>query len=754
MGKGKIKKYSWEEKYLREEQLGSGGNASVYRVRNKVGEEYALKILDDKKDKIKTARFIDEIKVMKDNMDIPGVLPIIESNIEEFWYIMPVAKPIMEHLKECKNQIKEVKYAIEQLTETLVKMQERKIAHRDIKPGNLYYYENRYCFGDFGLVDFPEHAKNITDDRRNIGAKFTIAPEMMRYPSVADGLKADIYSMAKAIWMLLTKDELGFEGVYNYLDTSHGLRYREELMHEHLAELEQLLHEATSNAPDDRPTGKQFQLAIQKWLAISAEEESAQKSDWSFLAKLIFGHIVPKSVVWNDVDDMISILHLIISVPAYNHMLLPDTGGMDLRDVQKSQEKGWIDLVSDFGIRYRVKPKCLIFEGFEDEIEWNYFRLELCEEEKIFDKTEKDKLYETLVEDYPAHYVDATDSCYGVYDYESGRPLPENWQLIRRYTHGVFLFVMKYGLYNAISATYDGRHGDCANIEFRKYLKQLIKIEKLAKEKGLDPAMVLNDNRVSYNPFNQNSKETLKLKRNKTIKNKIAAEKFIQENIMQWKFPINEIEAKNREAKIYYFLSYRNDQVVLTNFLSKKEQYLGTDGSIHIASQSCEDRLMLVDKQEAIQLKDDMKQFVITKLTEAGFYGYEDTADIFSIELKKGQLRAQHLFTKDEIEREMRNADDRLGNVLVIDENGFVHVIPDTKEAKIFPVTMESWDARNNYVGKYSSLDSLEEAYLCALEGWLEYLKYGRHVYVDYTDLKDDKEILGEIKKMYSLDKK
>ena len=183
MGKGKIKKYSWEEKYLREEQLGSGGNASVYRVRNKVGEEYALKILDDKKDKIKTARFIDEIKVMKDNMDIPGVLPIIESNIEEFWYIMPVAKPIMEHLKECKNQIKEVKYAIEQLTETL----ERKIAHRDIKPGNLYYYENRYCFGDFGLVDFPEHAKNITDDRRNIGAKFTIAPEMMRYPSVADG---------------------------------------------------------------------------------------------------------------------------------------------------------------------------------------------------------------------------------------------------------------------------------------------------------------------------------------------------------------------------------------------------------------------------------------------------------------------------------------------------------------------------------------------------------------------------------------
>ena len=46
-------------------------------------------------------------------------------------------------------------------------MQKLHIAHRDIKPGNLYYYDKRYCIGDFGLVDFLEHVKDLTDAYRN-----------------------------------------------------------------------------------------------------------------------------------------------------------------------------------------------------------------------------------------------------------------------------------------------------------------------------------------------------------------------------------------------------------------------------------------------------------------------------------------------------------------------------------------------------------------------------------------------------------
>lgn len=58
-----------------------------------------------------------------------------------------------------------------------------------------------------------------------MGAVFTISPEMKRNPKEADGKKADVFSLAKTLWMFLTKDEKGFDGVYDYLDTNHSLRH-------------------------------------------------------------------------------------------------------------------------------------------------------------------------------------------------------------------------------------------------------------------------------------------------------------------------------------------------------------------------------------------------------------------------------------------------------------------------------------------------------------------------------------------------
>lgn len=492
MGKQKKTKYVWEEKYKEVCELGRGGNAIVLLVQNKERQKYAIKILEDKKDKVKTSRFIDEIKIMDKLRNISGVIPILESNTDEYWYVMPVAEPIMDHLEGCENRIGEIKRAVKQLTVTLFQMQKLHIAHRDIKPGNLYYYDKRYCIGDFGLVDFPEHVKDLTDAYRNMGAKFTIAPEMMRYPKEADGLKADIYSMAKSIWMLLTRDELGFEGVYNYLDESHGLRYRKELEGEHLAELEQLLHNATSNAPEDRPSIEEFQGEIKNWIKISNNEELAQESDWKFLAKLIFGNRIPKSSVWDNIDDIVFILNLISSIPAYNHMFLPVSGGMDLKKVWGSKEKGWINMQVEWGFVYRLKPKCLIFESFGDEIEWNYFRLELYEAVPILESTKNSEFYEYLTEDYEGHYIKDM----GLLD-KGG----EKYQ-VRRYVRGTFLIVMKYGLYNSISSAYDGRHGDCNNSEFRRYIETLIGISHKVKDAGGDPEQVLNNVKDFYkNPF-------------------------------------------------------------------------------------------------------------------------------------------------------------------------------------------------------------------------------------------------------------
>ena len=92
------------------------------------------------------------------------------------------------------------------------------------------------------------------------------------------------------------------------------------------------------------------------------------------------------------------------------------------------------------------------------------------------------------------------------------------------------------------------------------------------------------------------------------------------------------------------------------------------------------------------------------------------------------------MFTHDEIGEAMRQADDRAHNVLVIDEDGYAHVISDIYRASSYPVRHETWDAGNCYVGKYSTLRTLDDMYVQSLEGWYDYLTHGHSVHKDYID--------------------
>ena len=50
-----------------------------------------------------------------------------------------------------------------------------------------------------------------------------------------------------------------------------------------------------------------------------------------------------------------------------------------------------------------------------------------------------------------------------------------------------------------------------------------------------------------------------------------------------------------------------------------------------------------------------------------------------------------HLFTKQEVKKAMKNADNKLDNQLVIDENGYVNVIRrDENYNYLYPVRLES----------------------------------------------------------------
>ena len=728
MATGNKKTQSWEDRYEACDDLGEGGNANVYRVREKsTGNEYALKILANKTTE-KKARFINEIQIVKEYVDqIDGILPIYEYSGDEFWYVMPIATPVMDHIRQSKLTVDGIVNAVIQLADTLAKLHEEGISHRDIKPSNIYYYNGRYCLADFGLVDFPENPDDFTRSDKGLGAIFTIAPEMKRDPKHADGKKADVFSLAKTTWMLLSGDELGFDGVYELFDKSHGLRFIEKYKETHLLELEELLTASTQNDPLSRPTMLEYIAGLKLWLDIFKDQMKSQESDWAFLKKYLLGPNAPETACWSNLDGIVAALNVIASVPAYNHLLLPDGGGTDLISAELAPEEGCIYLHDNLMTTTLVKPYRLYFTSYENDIAWNYFFLELKEVEPIFEKNEFASEY--LVEDKPGHYVSARYAQYGVYDYDSGKLLPEGYKVVRRYYKGNILIVFKQGPYNGISSTYDGRQSLVDYRRFSKYMENLTHVYNELVKQGYEPDAIINAPAFGRNPFVPKQEED----EQHIIEKLMETEKHITEDYSVWDFSslIGRTELCGNAVFYIEFIPEKND---IFDLLSHEKYVLCRDGRIKSITSTdiVQNAYLTSSRDEIYKLMNACYEYIQKQS------GVEDGDSSiwrahFSIEiLKTGNPK--HLFTHDEIGEAMRQADDRAHNVLVIDEDGYAHVISDIYRASSYPVRHETWDAGNCYVGKYSTLRTLDDVYVQSLEGWYDYLTHGHSVHKDYID--------------------
>ena len=194
--------------------MDGGGNANVFVAENARGEEVAIKILREesgngkkavKRNRKKRIRFKIETEMVVGIQDeIKGVIPIFsyglpDEKTKKYWYAMPIAIPLEDKLKEVKSLEDKVNCVLE-LARTLEALHKKDIVHRDIKPKNIYFYNGKYCLGDFGLVDYPEK-RDLTSLQEAVGPKATMAPEMRYNAKNADGKKADVYSLAKTLWI-------------------------------------------------------------------------------------------------------------------------------------------------------------------------------------------------------------------------------------------------------------------------------------------------------------------------------------------------------------------------------------------------------------------------------------------------------------------------------------------------------------------------------------------------------------------------
>lgn len=444
--------------------IDAGGNADVWLAQRGDGRKGAIKILRNLTDET-YARFRNEISALQKLGDIDGIIPMLESDFPEGkgarpWYTMPVAQPCRAFFHKADSKAIVTEFV--RLGQTLEKLHAQHIAHRDIKPENLLGLNGRLCFSDFGLVKYPDLTP-ITPERRDVGAKFTMAPEMRREAAGADGLPADVFSFAKTLWIVLTGQSLGFDGPY-IAGSSVGLK--NFLGKKYTTILDKLLSDCTQHDPLARPAITEVVTRLNEWLEVIADFQLQNAYEWREFAGKFFPLQSPNEATWTGPDAIITVLSEIAKVPGLNHLFFPDGGGMTLRAVRRAAEPGFIDLDTDFAVL--LKPAKLTYVSFGFDPNWDYLRLEIEPVNATGHYPVKRGDYvEFLSELQPGQYDHPN-----VYEYRSdhGRKLPVGSRAVVRYLKGAMVFFSTSSPYNRDSATYDARHEKMSEAEFKAYM--------------------------------------------------------------------------------------------------------------------------------------------------------------------------------------------------------------------------------------------------------------------------------------------
>jgi serine/threonine protein kinase len=448
--------------------INAGGNGEVWKAISidDASLIVAIKLLK-RINKEGYVRFRDEVKVVTENSDIQGLLQILDQNLPENpkddtpWYVMPLAKPLKEYLDEKTPE--QIVDTIILVSNILSKLHARGISHRDIKPANILVIDELIYLSDFGLVEYP-CKEDITLRRKDVGPRWTIAPEMRRNPDTADGKLADVYSIAKTLWILLTKVDQGFEGQYNTGSSIEIKKYVPSIYH---SPIDNIIHRCTDHEPQMRHGIDRFVYDLSKWKSLNKDFERRSKSEWVDIQKVLFPAAMPKTVIWDNIADIITVLNVISEHKQVNHTMLPSGGGLDLEGAKSSYEEGCIELNFN-GQVHVVKPSKLTFECFHGNSDWNYFRLDTKGLEFIGDY-EHSRDDEGLTEIEPGIYTDY--ECYEFDDF-NGERLPVAARPVIRVAEGSFMICLRTGIYNSIPETYDGRHNKVDANEFRKYIEE------------------------------------------------------------------------------------------------------------------------------------------------------------------------------------------------------------------------------------------------------------------------------------------
>lgn len=217
------RKNGHKEVFLRYEELGHGGLATVFRVKHQNSNKiYAMKIISKQflktKGEFALKKLKDEIKIQK-KLNHPNILrsKLTFSDKLNYYIVLEYCpgQSIREFLKKSENGYLNENYVRKILRDVihgLVYLHSHKIVHNDLKLENFIIdSKGRVKISDFGLATFYEDDKDDDDDTPSIcGTINYLSPEIIQRKG--NGFKADIWAIGVSAFIMLT-GRPPFEGI-------------------------------------------------------------------------------------------------------------------------------------------------------------------------------------------------------------------------------------------------------------------------------------------------------------------------------------------------------------------------------------------------------------------------------------------------------------------------------------------------------------------------------------------------------------
>ena len=483
--------------WILDKQIGEGGNGVVWSAskENLKSEKIAIKFVKCAS-LTKKRRFEREVTTQS-SFNHESIVPIYEHGRSgtTCWFSMPICssassllsdRSAIEICDEYLNIVSAVKY-----------IHSEDMAHRDIKPDNILNLDENLVLADFGLITIPlgSEDKRITKVGSKLGNFATIAPELRYVEDInADFRPADVYSLGVTLWMLLTRDEKGFDGQYAIAAKSMlEIALKGEKLE--LRNLHDLLEKATEYDPKLRPSIEEFEEKLIEWIEATKDFAVLISSKWTNLQEEINPYNA-HYLEFSDIDAIVSVLNKIVrNDETANHCFLPRVGGLDLTR-SEVKENGEVRLLMSGSFYYDCLPKALHYVNYQYKPSESYFFLET----QPIAKPINSGLYEkdNEIVSY-AEFANGDLTSAELYkdDIWKGRYIPNDTKSVTRVYEGSFLFVSRHSLYNSYGPAYDARHSKMGFEKFKSYYPRPYCSLQITPR---PPQFIENDNSWEHDP--------------------------------------------------------------------------------------------------------------------------------------------------------------------------------------------------------------------------------------------------------------